>query len=98
MERVIGIGGVGLLIQPQRVVSPVNAEWRVHHRQEHLQFQASGHAWPPVRGAQDLKVLGWYLAQLTERFSALAVKSSVQCRTSELGTNDLIILHCGDLY
>src|SRR5437868_14827097 len=31
-------------VQKQRIISVVDAEWRVHNRQDHLQFQPCGHA------------------------------------------------------
>ena len=83
------------LIQPQRVIRPVNAEGRIDHRQEHLQFQSGRHArlaswWrsAPVRYCDGFGFNTLPPAQL---------KPVSSWRATERCGDDLIVLRLRDL-
>src|ERR1035438_7049178 len=69
-------------VESQRVVCPINAEGRIHHRQEHLQLQTSGNPWLPVRRAQHLQILRRHWTQC---LSSRAVVAGIECRATERG-------------
>src|SRR6266567_6174026 len=71
-------------VEPQRIVGPVDAEGRINHRQEHLQFESRRDARLPVRRAQYLQVLGRLRVQDA---STLTVIARIEGRTSEWRTD-----------
>src|ERR1700678_791334 len=87
-------------IQPQRVVSPVNAERRVDHRQEHLELEASRHSRPPVRRSQNLQLIRGLRIQNASRSATGARRSArrlAERGTAELLADHLIVLHLRNL-
>jgi len=85
---------IGLLVEPQRVIGPIDTERRVHHRQEHLQFESGRGTRPPVRRTQNLQIVR---RRRIQDFSTLAIVASIEDWTSEFRPDHLIILHLRDL-
>src|SRR5579864_5468481 len=59
-----------LLADPQRVVGPINSEWRLYHGEQHLQLDAGGRSYVlRARRQPDLSIegrLGELLVQLRD--------------------------------
>lgn len=49
-------GSLRKLVQPHRVVSVIDSERSVDHRQEHLKFEPGGRSWLPAGSALDRQV------------------------------------------
>src|SRR5256885_3154487 len=78
-----------LLIQAERIVSPIDAERCVDDRQEHLQFQPGRNARLPIGGAQHLQVLR---GSGIQNIAPSAVVARIERRTTNRSTDDLVIL------